>query len=524
MGKRLTEFEFEDRILESLRNRDGVATVGDVSADTGLGLEETEQVLRRMIQHYNSHLDVDDEGQLLYRFDPKFRRRGHQPGRWWYDFKKKVWGALTLAFKAWIMVMLVGYTLAFVALLLAFAIAGIAAAASSDSDAGGEMMLLPFYLILRVLEVMFWFSLFDSTHRGRVPRGRHRRMGGAGRYGHGRRRGGGLMGRLQSRRKEKPSEPLYKKVFRYVFGPQTERDPLAAEKAFARFVRENGGRVTAADWASRTGSSLEAAERALTASAVRFRGDIDVSDEGVLVYRFDDLRVTAEAGVDDDQSAPAPIWKRPVKFGSLTGKNPKKTDTWITLLNAFNLTMGIVVLGSVVSLSSAVAIGLGWVPLVFSSLFFAVPGTRALRRRLKKKRVARENERRELVQAVYLSADDGVSRPVDAKIFETSKAGERLLVDFEADIEVSDEGDRYYKFPRVAEQLEAGEQAREQATAELVFGQTIFSSDEEEVSLEDAEMADFDRRLARELGGDVELDFEMEWEEMSESVSVGSRT
>lgn len=527
MGKRLTEFESEDRILDSLRRRDGVATAGDVAADTGLGLEDAEQVMRRMLQYYRSHLDVDDEGNLLYRFDPKFKRRGHQPGRWWHQFKKKAWSALTLGFKAWIMVMLVGYTVAFVVLLLAFAIAGVAAAASSDSDAGAEMMLMPFYLILRVLEVMFWISIFDSAQRPRRA-SRHHRMGRGGLSGRsmygGRRRSrrGGLMGRLRSKKKEKPSEPLYKKIFRYVFGPQTESDPLGAEKAFARFVRDHNGRVTAADWAARTGASLEAAERALTASVVRFRGDIDVTDDGTLVYRFDELRVTSEADADDEEAAPEPIWDRPVKLPSLTGKNPKKTNRWITILNGFNLTMGAVVLGSVVSLTSPIAIGLGWVPLVFSGLFFAIPGVRALRRRWKKKRAARENERRNLIEAVYLSAEDGGARPVDGQIFDTAEAGEKIVGDFEADVEVSDDGDIYYTFPRVAEQLEAGEQARDRATAELVFGQTVFSSDEEQMTLEEAEMADFDRRLARELEGDVSLDFEMEWEELEESVSVGA--
>ncbi len=529
MGKRLTEFETEDRILESLRRRDGVATAGDVAADTGLGLEETEQVMRQMLQYYRSHLDVDDDGNLLYRFDPKFKRRGDQPGLWWHRFKKKTWAMATMAFKGWIMVMLVGYTVAFVALLLAFAIAGVAAAATSDSDAGGEMMLLPFYLILRVLEVVFWISVFDSSRGvGRSRRSR-RRMDGRGMYGRGmpmgrrRSRGGGLMGKLRGKKKEKPSEPLYKRIFRYVFGPQIERDPLAAERAFARFVRENNGRVTAADWASRTGSSLQEAERALTASAMRFRGDIDVGDEGQLIYRFDDLRVTSEAGVEDNKGGPAPIWDRPVRQPSLTGKNPKKTDRWITILNGFNLTMGAVVLGSAVTLLSPIAIGLGWVPLIFSTLFFAIPGTRALRRRWDKKRIARENNRRRLVEAVYISAEEGVARPVDAQIFDSSDQGDKLVQDFEAEIEVDEDGEIYYRFPRVAEQLSAGEKARERATSELVFGQTIFSSDEEEVSLEDAEMAEFDRRLARELGGDVELDFDMEWEEVSETQSMETR-
>lgn len=525
MPEKLTEHEAEDQILDSLRSRDGVATAGDVSADTGLGLEETDRVLRELVHHYRSHLDVDDEGNLLYRFDPGFEQRGHRPGRWWHEFKKKTWKILTLGFKGWIMVMLIGYTVAFVALLLAFAIAGIAAAASSDSDVGGEMMLLPFYLILRVLEVMFWFSLFDSS-RARSPRGRGRRSMHRGpamgrRMG---RRSGGLMSKLRRKKKEKPSEPMYKVIFRYVFGPSADGDPLAAEKAFARFVREHDGRVTAADWAMRTGSSLEAAENALTASTVRFGGDVSVADDGTLVYQFDELRVTAEADADDDKSGPDPIWERSVNLPPLTGKNSRKANRWITILNGFNLTMGAVVLGSTTAaMTSALAIGLGWIPLVFSTLFFAIPATRWLKRRAEKHRAERENERRELIEAVYLAAEEGDSRRVDGEIFDAGKVGEKLVLDFDGEVEIDDEGDVFYRFPRVARQLEAGDKARDRATSELVFGQTVFSSDEEEMTLEDAEMEEFDRRLARELGGEVELDFDMEWEAMAEELAEDAR-
>lgn len=503
MGKKLTQYDFEDRVLKSLRKRDGVATVGDVATDTGLPLEETEQCLREMLQHYKSHLDVDDDGNLLYRFDPNLERRGEERGRQWHQLKKKAWGAFVFTFKIWIMGMLVGYTAIFILALLVFAIAGLAAATSSDSDTGGEFMLMPFYLILRILEVMFWISIFDDRRYGHGGYGR-----GYGRRGYGR-------GRRQ-KRKKKPDEPLYKKIFRYVFGPETEGDPLEPEKAFVRFVRAKKGRVTAAEWAEKTGLSLDDADSALTAGVMRFRGDIDVADDGTLVYRFDDLLVKAEEG--DSVRGPAPIWKRPVKVAPLSGKNPKSTNRWITTLNGFNLIMGAFFLG--MGGSAALMIGLGVIPLLFSSMFFAIPVARSFGRRRRVKQARKINERRSLVEAIYLSTESGQARRVHKDVFDTSKAGEELVRDFEAAIEVDENGEVFYTFPRVSEGLRAAERARE-ATAELVFGKTIFSSDEETMSLEDVEMAEFDRRLARELGGNVDLDFEMEWNQVEETVDMG---
>ncbi|TXD35956.1 hypothetical protein FRC98_14895 [Lujinxingia vulgaris] len=496
MAQQASAFELEDRIRGALKKRGGVATVGDVAAETGLPYEETEIAMRKMLELYQSHLDVDDDGNLLYRFDPGMKARGYQKGRRWYDFKKKAWAAFTWIFKVSIMVVLIGYTATFILLLLALAIAGIAAATSQDNDDLGDVFLLPVYLIARILETVFWISWFSD-------------------FGGGRRR------RRRPRRKvERPKVPLYKRIFQFVFGPELTRDELAAERAFARFVRARQGRITAADWASRTGLSLEEADQALTAATVRFRGDIDVAADGTLIYRFDDLRVTSEAGADDRLQPPKPIWTRKVTVPPLTG-NKGSTNTWIAIFNTFNLIMGAFILGGVTGLSTGVSVVLGVIPVLFSLMFFAIPLGRRFARGGKLRRAKRENERRELIEAVYLSAaTDGVARPVDAKIFETHPRGDEIFADFDGEIRVEDDGRTLYLFPEVARQLGAAESARQRAADQVVFGQTIFSSDEETLSMADAEMLEFDRKLARELGGASMVEFE--WESMEESATVGA--
>lgn len=486
----LSAYEVEDRILASLKERDGTATAGDVAADTGLGLEETEQALRRMLSLYRSHLDVDDDGNLRYRFDPTFERRGEERGRMWYRFKKAAWRAFVGFFKVWTMVMLVGYTIAFVLILLAIGIAGFAASASNEDNRGGGIGVLPFLLVARFLEFMFWFSVFSDAGGGR----RYQRRG--------------MFGR-QRRQHKKPTKPFYQKIFDYLFGVERSVDPLAAEKAFAQFVRARGGRITAAEWASRTGMSLEDADNALTGSVVRFDGDVDVTDDGVLVYRFDQLRVTAEEG----QSAREipPIWERKVKLAPFTG-NPSSTNTWISVLNGFNLAMASFVLFGTVGLPLGALIGLGWVPFVFSLMFFAVPLLRLVGHKRDEKKAARENERRQAIAHVFQSTRDGEARPVPEDSL-PERLADRVLVDYEADIQVTDAGLTVYTFDEVARQIDAGRRARISAQGEeVVFGRTVFSSDEEERSLEDYEMEEFDRRLARELGGSaqMEIDYEVE--------------
>lgn len=493
-GENLSKYDVEDRILESLKDRDGVATAGDVAADTGLSYDRVEEGLRDMLGRYKSHLDVDDHGNLRYRFDPSFPKRGDLPGRWWHNLKAAVWKAFVAFFKVWTMLMLVGYTVTFVLILISLSVAALTA--GDEDSGGGDLIVLPFYLLARMLEFIFYIDLFSRGSFGRRAQ------------------------QLRKRRKaDKPSEPFYQKIFQYLFGPEAEqkRDPLQTERSFATFVRNRDGFVTAAEWAARSGQSLDEADNALTAGIVRFQGDVDVSDDGVLVYRFGRLQVTAE---EDAESAdePEPIWRRKVSVPPLTG-NPKSTNVWISVLNGFNLLMSSFVLFGMPEAHPGIWIGLGWVPFTFSFMFFLVPLYRMVRQYFQKKRARRENERRQSLSVVFRSAKDGEAD----KVWESDlseRYADELVTEYHGEVDVESSGETTYRFPEVALQYEAAREARQSAGEEpTVFGSTIFSSDEEEKSLEESEMDEFDERLARELGDDMSLG-ELE-ESVAESESVG---
>lgn len=479
--------DIESRILKSLKKRRGIATAGDVAADTGLGYEHTDWALQQMLNLYKSHLDVDNDGNLRYRFDPTFTRRGEDPGRAWRQFKRAAWRGFMAFFKVWTMVMLVGYTVLFVLLLLALGIAAFSARMGDDDRGGGASLgMLPFMLVARFLEFMFWWNIFSGPDA-------HRQT-----YGYQR---GGMMGGRRAHKR--PDKPFYQKIFDYLFGPQpAARDPYAPGRAFAQFVRSRQGRITAADWASRTGQSLEEASSALTASLGRFSGDIDVTNDGVLVYRFDNLMVTADQDLRAPTSELPPIWQRSVTLPSFTG-NPSSSNTWITVFNGFNLFMALFVLFMTVGLPVAALIFLGWVPLIFSTIFFAIPMLRKIAYNRQKRQATRENERRRALQVVFESAQRAQPLATGA-LPEAVQDG--MLLAYDGDIEVTASGQTVYTFSELATQLDAGRQARQSAGTQVVFGKTVFSSDELEKSLDEAAMDDFDRRLAMELGGDV---FEM---------------
>ncbi|MEZ4460531.1 MAG: hypothetical protein R3E66_12560 [bacterium] len=470
MATQLHNIEIEERIIAVLKQRKGAATAADVAADTGLPLDDVEIELKRLMTLYKSHLDVDDDGNLRYRFDPSLVRRGEAVERALYKVQKAVWAGFKWFFKAWIMLMLVGYTITFIVLLIALAVAGLAASSRSDSDSSDGLVRLPLYVLGRFLEYMFWFSLFDDSRSSSRSYGRARKKA------------------------EKPEKPFYQKVFDFVFGPDAVTDPLAAQQAFASFVRFNKGRLTPADWASRTGQSLEEAENALTAGIMRFGGEVDVTPDGNLVYRFDQLRVSAKTSGDYGRNI-EPIWNKRAVPKPLTG-NPGGTNGWIIAFNTFNLVMSLFVLGGVgaqVALPIGAIIGLGWVPLVFSVMFFAIPLLRWITNASAAKQAEQQNLRRQAYQAAYTAALEKRGTFIDPKVAKSVA----LALDGEPDLEG---GGDVWVFETLAGQLEVGQAARAVEADRVVFGQTVFSSDEAEKSLEESELEEFDRRFAFELG------------------------
>ncbi len=503
------DFEVEEKLIPALRRRNGVATVGDVVAETGLSADEAEAGLRRMLSIYRSHLDVDDDGNLRYRFDTSFERYGDEPRRMWYKIVKAVRRASALLFKIWIVLMIVGYTAAFVLMLLAASLGmiGLSLAGGDEGGGGGlgELGFLPLYGMMRVLEFMFWISILDD------------------------RPGRGVMGRRMKKKRKKPEKPFYQKVFDYVFGPDESRpDPLEAQRFFAKLVREHDGVLTSADWSRYTGHSLERSRELLTACALRFRGAVDMNEEGTLVFRFSELSLsaadaTASAAAGSQRGgksrtqggsrggsrrrwAPAqaqprpviPIWKQEYKPAPLTG-NKRSTNVWISILNGFNMSMGAyITFGVPATAATAAAVtALGWIPMTFSALLFAVPVIRRVRRGDAKKKAQQENEWRRLLADIYEVARRNGSLSV--KAVPTRLQG-RLMSELDAESETDENGAVSFRFPRLAAELAMAESARDALDPTTqVFGTSIFSSDDSSEAMNKKDAEEFDARLEREL-------------------------
>jgi hypothetical protein len=86
-------------------------------------------------------------------------------------------------------------------------------------------------------------------------------------------------------------------VHAFIFGPpRPVLDARARERNLLAYIREHAGRITAADTASLTGLPLEQADALTLDLAARYEGDIEVTEQGAILYTFDGLATTAGPG------------------------------------------------------------------------------------------------------------------------------------------------------------------------------------------------------------------------------------
>jgi hypothetical protein len=431
-------------LLEALRGRGGKLTKADAMTVSGLPEPETTQALSVLLKEYRSHLSATESGELVYEFDPAFQRRSALT---WRErlaaVGAAVWTGFTFLFKISIVATLVVYFLLFLAMMIALVFAR---SRDDDDDRGGGFGLAE----------LFWIWGWQPD------------FGGPG------------YRRPPPRPKRKP---FYKSVFDFVFGPPAVKaDPLADEKEILAAIRQRSGRIAAVDLVQLMGWDFDRAEQEATRLLADYGGEPEVTDDGVVIYAFKDLRKTADAHLET--ARPRPAWHRIERAPAMTGNDPS-TNTLIGFFNGFNLLapFWIVPLFEArthISLEGAHAL-LREVPIVFSALFFGVPLGRRLVEAFRGRARARRNARRGLLARIF-SGDAG---PKTAEALAPDAALARALKDDlvplggDVSLEPDEAGRIRYAFPRIERELAAVERARRQAdAAEQSPGAVVFSSHE----------------------------------------------
>jgi hypothetical protein len=354
--------EHRAAVRDSIRRRGGTVMLGDVLADTGLAREHAELALKVCLADYAGHLDVLDSGDIVYRFDARLAERDRDPWRVriWRGIKRV--GMLVL--KLGIMVTLVGYSIVFTVLALAL-IFGLFSRSDRDVDTDWlEFAWLP----LRALFEMLLF--FPDWFLWGLPSGSRR----SGRPGLG--RGG--------------RKPLHESIFSYAFGPpHPPRGLIERDRAGAELIRHFGGVLATTDVIGTTGLSRYDADEWLARLLGRFGGDVDVTEEGEILYRFDDVARTA-AGAHRPETPPL---ERPL---ALTG-NKAGTNALVAGLSAFVLAGSVAFAVAMARLGLDIpgaSWGLVYVPGFVGATLLALPPLRHLAQLRENARIRLRNLRR----------------------------------------------------------------------------------------------------------------------------------
>jgi hypothetical protein len=339
-----------------------------------------------------------------------------------------------------------------------------------------------------LFEALFWtFHPFSP-----VAIGLDAGWGPGHRYGHA-----GLRSR-------EPRVPFYERVNRFVFGPpRPPEDPHARTRKLLVEVRRLRGRVGPEDVMRLTGLDREAAERVLLRMVVDHEGDIQVTEQGAIIYAFPSLRPTA--GERADGPAPAPIWNERVQAPPLTG-NQAGTNVLLGALNGFNLAFSGFAIANGLTVErlqliveharhqlpvplppvDGTPLLLGWVPFLFSLGLFALPAVRALRRRREVARAGAENGRRALLRLIAGGEPRAeVTAPEATRAWAAGAAGsargdvvERAARQLGGEVDVREDGAVVYRFDSAARERAALAEARAAAAPdEAQPGRVVFTSE-----------------------------------------------
>ncbi len=488
-----------DSLVDVFRKRRGEATSADLVALTGLPKAQVEAEVKAVSDEYGARLRVTDSGEILYSFPrgmhSRYRGLGPALARGWKAFKKGAAAVLSFLFKAWIVVMLVGYFVLFLALALVAMLASVAGnsrdSGGSGGSRGGGGAFLTGRLLSSIVNIWLYSEMFQTAEQ---------------------------RARRDQKRREK--RPLHKAIFSFVFG---DGDPDAGwdtveKKAFVAFVQSNRGVITMPEFLALTGLRPLEADQRINRYLYEFEGSPEVSEGGTIYFFFPSL-LRRKDRIDRTYGFSVPM-KRIAPFSA----NPKKANTTFCVINGANILFGAYfffqsmaphaylaaiygpryadrlitvpdfdgfylfvhqLLGKFAGIADPaqlLAIALGAVPLAFSVLFFLIPALRSRRLAARNERTRVENQRKVAYRAALdspgairpesIAVADDAARPRDPR------AAARALTELAAWSGGEPRSDGSFSFEEIARSKAEAEKVRSRINpADYELGGVDFDSD-----------------------------------------------
>jgi len=262
-------------LLGAITKLGGRVTASDVSSETGTSITESQRQLLVLARLVGAELVVADDGQLSFVFEDQAALRRGLRSATWRMRGREAWETVSPAL-AWTARASFGLGLLSSITIVVSALAVISSKSDDSSSSGGGMSM-------RVPMQMWGPHPLDFLYYSRPYRAP------------------GEMGFLQS-------------CFSLLFGdPDPNRSPVSSleqrrSRAIAALVRANGGTVSAEQlapfleppaqpeaWEELAASAAGFREDWVLPSLLQFGGEVEVSEEGDLLYSFPELMLSASA-------------------------------------------------------------------------------------------------------------------------------------------------------------------------------------------------------------------------------------
>ncbi|MDR2483987.1 MAG: hypothetical protein LBD55_01165 [Treponema sp.] len=496
-------FHIKDRVVyrkvtDAFKKQRNGATVADIVAKTALPLSTVRELVPLVADEYSARLEVTESGEILYSFPRGFTSKYRGFRARFRGFCESFIRGIKIAggaiFKVWIMVMLVGYFALFMlialAALLISMVGGSSNSESRSEGRGGGLggLFLASSIFDIIIRIWFYSELtkaLDREYYGDRPSPRPK------------------------------GRPLYKAIFSFVFGDgDLNADWASKEKqAVIAYVQANQGVISLPEFMTLTGCTPQAAEQAITAYCVEFGGIPEATEDGTVVYRFDELLLRADKR---DRSSGS---SSPLKGLNTFSSNPKKMNIWFGILNGVNLVFGSYFLfnafgtGAITTkaqleaasylyrvtylLSTIVThnplpfilAGLGVIPLVFSILFWIIPALRYHFMKKDNENIKLENLRKVGYRRIWSAPMGVASTDIKAGAEEClpknlSAAQDRVIKEMGSyampEVNLDNKGGTVYVFNELEREKEALQNYRAQITPRASsLGKIVFDSDQE---------------------------------------------
>lgn len=469
-------------IEKYVENQSRQFTINDAASLTGVPVLETEYAVKDLMKKYDCKLKVTENGDLIYDFGERLHRRTAKSfGEYVAEAMAWLWSAFTVFYKFMTSILLIVYFVVFLVILIAIILGTMSSDRDSDSKGVGNLIGAIFRVFWSIFE---WNTIMGYGYT-------YNRYDDYGyEYRHYNEKPSAVKRALKGDKAvaTSPEEKGFvASIYDFIFGaPRVEENPLANKQEVASFLRKHKGLISTAELQALAGWTRAEADNFMTECLAHFNGRAEISPNGTLYGDFSELirsnNRTGEVPIVyywDEYEAPYEV------TGNTTGRN------WaIASMNVFNLLLSSFFLANIGFGGLAAWIFLGWIPFIYSALFFLIPLARTFALSKKRKQYHINNIRKRLIKAIFQSSSPEISL---ARLTQIANEGKRskeanldektveqvmkdVIYDFKGDSYLDDNAQVIYRFEDLDRELNDVEEAREDKKGDNRLGDIIMEA------------------------------------------------